>query len=61
MNNYEQKKEDKKQKYLQLAKKAEIKSNELMESGHNISKYIPFGQPILIGHLLKPGKKILQK
>jgi len=50
MNNYEEKIAAKKERYEELAEKAEKKSDSLFETSRKRAEMIPFGQPILIGH-----------
>lgn len=50
MNNYEQRKQAKIERYNELANKAEARSNERYEASKVGQNVIPFGQPILIGH-----------
>ena len=50
LNYYEQKLEDKRQRYLDLAAKKHSEANALSKQSHDMAKTIPFGQPILVGH-----------
>ena len=50
MNEYEQKLENKRQRYLDLATKKHSEANALTNQSHEMASVIPFGQPILIGH-----------
>ncbi len=50
MNYYEEKKEAKKERYTRYAKNAQSRSDAACEKAKQISSYIPFGQPILVGH-----------
>ena len=50
MNNYEAKIEAKREKYAELAIKAKKESEAKYEQAHNMASFIPFGQPILVGH-----------
>jgi len=50
MNKYELKQELRKEKYEELSKKAGVKSTVNYEASNEITKFIPMGQPILVGH-----------
>ncbi len=50
MNWYEDKQEARRERYLELAEKNEQKSSDYYQQSKDISKHIPFGQPILVGH-----------
>lgn len=50
MNNYEEKKLAKIERYKELSEKAEQKSNSLYREAKSMASVIPFGQPILVGH-----------
>ncbi|MCC5468020.1 DUF3560 domain-containing protein [Pelosinus baikalensis] len=50
MNNYEMKQEARKERYMQLADKAQQESNVAHSTARKIGSFIPFGQPILVGH-----------
>jgi hypothetical protein len=48
--NYEEKKQYKIDKFNELAEKAEKESAQRFETAQKIGSFIPFGQPILVGH-----------
>ena len=50
MTAYEQQQEDKRQRLLDAAGKATARSNAAHARAQEIASYIPFGQPILVGH-----------
>lgn len=50
MNDYEQRQEDRRQRYLDRAEKADKRSADAHRQVKAISDMIPFGQPILVGH-----------
>ena len=50
MNDYENRQEQKRQRYLDLADKNEAKSASAHQASHAAVDGIPFGQPILVGH-----------
>lgn len=50
MNDYENRQERKRQRYLDLADKNEAKSTSEHQASHRAVDGIPFGQPILVGH-----------
>jgi hypothetical protein len=50
MNDYEQKQEAKRERYLERAEKAEQEAEQAHKSRRQIQDLIPFGQPILVGH-----------
>lgn len=50
MNTYEQKQAERKERYEQLAQKAESDSLATLDRAREMSSWIPPGQPILIGH-----------
>jgi len=50
MNEYESKLEAKRQRYLELAEKAEAESQDAYRRFRQIGDMIPMGQPILVGH-----------
>ena len=50
LNWYEQKQQDRKERYLARATKAQRESNAYYQSSHDETKHIPFGQPILRHH-----------
>ena len=50
MNDYEQKKQDRIDRYRALATKARGESAGLREKSDATTKNIPFGQPVLVGH-----------
>lgn len=50
MNNYEARKEAKRERYAELAQKAQARADGLYKSGTQALEAIPFGQPILVGH-----------
>lgn len=49
-SDYEERKQMKKERYEELADKAEQKSNEYYQNHNKISNMIPLGQPILVDH-----------
>lgn len=49
-SNYYEKKENRIQKYFELAEKNRKLSTQLSKMGSDMAKSIPFGQPILLGH-----------
>ncbi len=59
MNFYEQKREDKKNRYLDLAEKNRKNSDALYKTSTSLSDIIPFGQPILVGHHSERGHRNL--
>lgn len=50
MNYYEQRQEEKRERYAELATKKRAEARRLYEAGTKALKMIPFGQPILVGH-----------
>lgn len=50
MNNYEEKRQRRAERYRDLARKAESNSNGAYETASKIGSFIPMGQPILVGH-----------
>lgn len=50
MNEYEEKKQNRIERYKELAQKNKEKSNEAYKQSHDMVSGIPMGQPILIGH-----------
>lgn len=50
MNYYEQKQEEKRERYAELATKKRTEADRLYEAGTTALRAIPFGQPILVGH-----------
>jgi len=50
MNDYEIRKQEKIERYRELARNAEKQQSALWEESRKMSDAIPFGQPILIGH-----------
>ncbi len=50
MNEYEDKQEQRRQRYLQRAEAQENKAQQAHDTVDQISSYIPPGQPILVGH-----------
>ncbi|MDR1658878.1 MAG: DUF3560 domain-containing protein [Desulfovibrio sp.] len=50
MNSYEQKQEERRQRYLDLAEQSYQESAETHKRARKMAEVIPFGQPILIGH-----------
>ena len=50
MNTYEERQQEKLERYQELAKKAKQKSEDHYETAHRIADIIPLGQPILVGH-----------
>ena len=49
-SNYEERKQDRIDRYRERAENATTRSNNLYDSGMSSLKQIPFGQPILVGH-----------
>lgn len=50
MNNYEEKKQARIDRYHERARNAERNSTALHDEAHKMASVIPFGQPILVGH-----------
>lgn len=50
MNNYEEKQEAKRQRFLDRANGAASEARALHNKAHKMAECIPFGQPILVGH-----------
>lgn len=50
MNNYEQKRQAKIERYKELAEKADRESTSAYKQSTEMASVIPFGQPILVGH-----------
>jgi hypothetical protein len=50
MNNYEEKRQYKIDRARELAEKAKKESDQRFQTAQQISSFIPFGQPILVGH-----------
>lgn len=50
MNDYEQRKQDRIDRYRERAANARQRSDSAYNAAHAISDVIPFGQPILVGH-----------
>lgn len=50
MNNFQEKRQAKIERFKELAKKFEAQSTQAYEQSNKIGSFIPFGQPILIGH-----------
>jgi len=50
MENYEERRQEKIERYKERARKAKEESERLYEEAHKMSSVIPFGQPILVGH-----------
>lgn len=59
MNNYELKRQSRKERYIELAEKNETKSTLFYESSKSLESLIPFGQPILVGHHSERGHRSL--
>lgn len=59
MNFYEQKQQDRKERYQALAEKKQTESSNLYESSTRLANLIPFGQPILVGHHSERGHRNL--
>lgn len=57
MNTYEQKIETKRERYQELAEKAQTESNDAYKQHKKIANLIPFGQPILVGHHSERGHR----
>ena len=49
-NPYEQRIEDKKMRYSEMAAKTQAESNRVAKQSHDMLDAIPMGQPILVGH-----------
>ena len=49
-SNFEERKENRIERYKELAEKHEINSDNLSERARKMADCIPFGQPILVGH-----------
>ena len=50
MNAYEQKQENRKQYYLEMAARKSSEASAAYNKAHQMAEVIPFGQPILVGH-----------
>jgi len=50
MNNFQEKRQSKIERFKELAKKFEAQSTQAYEQSSKIGQHIPFGQPILVGH-----------
>lgn len=50
LNHYEQRQEERRERYLELAEKNEARSDAHYNESRKLGKMIPFGQPILVGH-----------
>lgn len=50
MNSYEQKQQDRRERYQERATKAVQTSNSAFDASRSATDAIPFGQPILVGH-----------
>jgi hypothetical protein len=50
MENYEERKQEKIERYKERAEKARKESKDLWEEAQKMGSVIPFGQPILVGH-----------
>ena len=50
MNNFENKRQNRIDRYTELAQKSESKSDDAYKKAKKESSMIPFGQPILVGH-----------
>ena len=50
LNSYEQKQEERRERLLDAADKAEREGDERLKTARSMSSVIPFGQPILVGH-----------
>lgn len=61
MNSYEERQEARREHYLELAQKARAESSHRWETAHNMSKAIPFGQPILVGHYSEKSDRAYRK
>lgn len=57
MNSYEFKQQKKLERYLELAEKAERRSEDHQETANGIASVIPLGQPILVGHHSEKGHR----
>ncbi len=54
---YKEKQEAKESRYLELSEKASAESSEAFKASTEITKMIPFGQPILVGHHSEAGHR----
>jgi len=61
MNDYEQKKQARIDRYRDRAEKAEKESERRFKAAHDAVKHIPFGQPILVGHHSEAGHRATLK
>jgi len=50
MKNYEERKQEKIERFKELAAKKRAESSNRFKSAHDLGQMIPFGQPILVGH-----------
>lgn len=50
MNSYEERQQERKERYLQLAEQAERESSAVWSEAQRMADAIPMGQPILVGH-----------
>ena len=50
MNSYEERQQERKERYLQLAEQAERESSSVWSEAQRMADAIPMGQPILVGH-----------
>lgn len=50
MNSYEERQQERKERYLQLAEQAEQESRSAWREADKMAEAIPMGQPILVGH-----------
>ena len=50
MNSYEERQQERKERYLQLAEQAERESSAVWSEADKMAEAIPMGQPILVGH-----------
>lgn len=57
MNDYESKKEARIERYRERAATAKQRGHDAYKRGREIASYIPFGQPILVGHHSEKGHR----
>ena len=50
MNRYEQRQQDRAERYTELSKKATTQSGQAFDKSMKLSRVLPFGQPVLVGH-----------
>ena len=57
MNSYEERQEERRERYLKRAEKARAESREGLQRAREMSEVIPFGQPIHVGHHSEKGDR----